>query len=127
MSIEISAGAQPAAASPPLAGQRAAAAASTKAAEPASPKVINIPRPQIKVDTEQKQQEVQAAVSNLNERMRDGGRGLNFAVDKAVGGPVVTVTNQDTGEIIRQIPNATAVKMAHSLDELKGHLLNAKT
>lgn len=127
MSMEISSGAPPPAASPPLAGQRAAPAVSVKAVEPAGPKVIDIPRPQIKVNTEQKQQEVQAAVSNLNERMRDGGRGLNFAIDKSIGGPVVTVTNQDTGEVIRQIPNATAVKMAHSLDELKGHLLNAKS
>jgi hypothetical protein len=31
--------------------------------------------------------------------------------------PVVTVTNQQTGEVIRQIPNDVVIRMAHSIDE----------
>ena len=46
--------------------------------------------------------------------------------DPAVNRPVVTVTNRETGEVIRQIPNEVVVKMAHSIDENKGNLLNAK-
>jgi uncharacterized FlaG/YvyC family protein len=40
--------------------------------------------------------------------------------------PVVTVTNQETGEVIRQIPNEVIIRMARSIDETKGNLLNAK-
>jgi uncharacterized FlaG/YvyC family protein len=39
---------------------------------------------------------------------------------------VVTVTNQETGEVIRQIPNEVIVQMARSIDENRGNLLNAK-
>ncbi len=97
------------------------------AAEAATPKVVDRPKLQLKVDVESRQREVKDAVHNLNERMRDGGRGLNFVIDKVIGGAVVTVRNQDTGEVVRQIPNQTAVNMAHSIEELKGYLLNAKT
>jgi flagellar protein FlaG len=62
----------------------------------------------------------------MNERMQDGGRGLAFKVDPALNRPVVTVTNQQTGEVIRQIPNEVIIRMARSIDETKGNLLNAK-
>jgi uncharacterized FlaG/YvyC family protein len=39
---------------------------------------------------------------------------------------VVTVTNQETGEVIRQIPNEVVIRMARSIDQTKGNLLNAK-
>jgi len=110
-----------------LATQGAVRAPPPHAEEAAAPRVMPLPRAEIRVNTEQKQREVTAAVSTLNEHMRDGGRGLNFAVDKTLGGPVVTVTNKDTGEVIRQIPSEAAVQMAHSLEQLKGFLLNAKT
>ena len=40
--------------------------------------------------------------------------------------PVVTVTNQQTGEVIRQIPNDVVNRIARSIDETRGNLLNAK-
>jgi len=129
MSIEIQGAGRAPAPALPQATQGAASVPAPKAvaAEPAAAKVMPIPKAEINVNTERKKQDIQQAVSILNEQMRDGGRGLNFAVDKIVGGPVVTVTNQDTGEFIRQIPNEVAVQMAHSLEQLKGFLLNAKT
>jgi len=33
---------------------------------------------------------------------------------------VIVVKKQDTGEVIRQIPNEVVIKVAHSLDKLKG-------
>jgi len=108
-------------------GTANAPAARAVATPAAVDKVVPIPKAEIRVDTEHRQQEIKAAVNTLNEHMRDGGRGLNFAIDRAAGGSVVTVTNKDTGEVIRQIPNEAAVQMAHSLEQLKGFLLNAKT
>jgi len=37
---------------------------------------------------------------------------------------VVTVRKADTGEVIRQIPNDVVVRMAHSIDALKGLMLD---
>jgi len=93
---------------------------------PAGPKVIELARPDIKVDTEGDTKRLQVAVERMNARMVDGGRGLNFHIDPALNQPVVTVTNKETGEVIRQIPNEVIVQLAHSLEDTKGLLLNAK-
>jgi flagellar protein FlaG len=92
----------------------------------ARPKIEHIARPQINVDTEGDKKRLDQAIARMNERMQDGGRGLAFKVDPSLNRPVVTVTNQQTGEVIRQIPNDVVIRMAHSIDETKGNLLNAK-
>jgi uncharacterized FlaG/YvyC family protein len=38
---------------------------------------------------------------------------------------VVTVRSTVTGEVVRQIPNEAAVKMAHNIENIKGLLINA--
>ena len=54
-------------------------------------------------------------------------RGLGFHIDDAVGGPVVTVRSADTGEVVRQIPNEVVVRVAHSIEKMKGLMFNSKT
>jgi flagellar protein FlaG len=102
------------------------ASAAAPAPEIARPKIEPIARPQINVDTEGDKKRLDQAIARMNERMQDGGRGLAFKVDPSLNRPVVTVTNQETGEVIRQIPNEVIVQMARSIDENKGNLLNAK-
>jgi len=99
---------------------------STPGSEANRPKIVPIARPDIKVDTEGDKKRLDQAISRMNERMQDGGRGLAFRVDPALNRPVVTVTNSETGEVIRQIPNEVVIRMAHSIDDNKGNLLNAK-
>ena len=109
-----------------LQGAPVQAQAQKPAADISRPVILPIERPDIKVDTEGDKKRLDKAIEQMNERMNDGGRGLAFRVDPAVSRPVVTVTNRETGEVIRQIPNEVVVKMAHSIDENKGNLLNAK-
>ena len=90
------------------------------------PIIVPIERPQIKVDSEGAKKRLDQAVRLMNERMQDGGRGLAFKIDSSLNRPVVTVTNQETGEVIRQIPNEVIIRMARSIDQTKGNLLNAK-
>ena len=54
-------------------------------------------------------------------------RGLGFHMDEAVGGPVVTVRSSETGEVVRQIPNEVVVRVAHSIEKMKGLMFNSKT
>jgi len=61
----------------------------------------------------------------LNDQVATTKRGLGFRVDEAINGPVVTVTSLSTGEVIRQIPNEVVVRVAHSIEKIKGLLLNA--
>ncbi len=66
--------------------------------------------------------DIEDAVQRLNDMMKDSGRNLNIGVDRVLGGPVVTVRNAESGEVIRQIPNEVVVKMAHSIEAFKGWL-----
>ena len=106
--------------------QGAGAPTAAPAPEITRPKIVPIERPQIKVDTEGDKKRLDQAIARMNERMQDGGRGLAFKIDPSLNRPVVTVTNQETGEVIRQIPNEVIVQMARSIDENRGNLLNAK-
>jgi flagellar protein FlaG len=64
------------------------------------------------------------ALGQINEKMRDGGRNLNFSMDETLGVPIIQVKKQDTGEIVRQIPSEEFVKFAHQLERLKGFLID---
>ena len=93
---------------------------------PETPKVL-APKPvAIKFDASEVRQNLQEAVSMLNQQMASTKRGLGFQIDEAVGGPVVTVRSADTGEVVRQIPNEVVVRVAHNIEKMKGLLLNAK-
>ena len=113
-------------AAPPARAGAGVPAQGAPAPEITRPKIVPIERPQIKVDTEGDKKRLDQAIARMNERMQDGGRGLAFQVDPSLNRPVVTVTNQETGEVIRQIPNEVIIRMARSIDETKGNLLNAK-
>ena len=113
--------------SPPPAVLASANPAAPQAVEikvPAAPKVV-APKPvAIQFDPAKAQQNLAAAVNLLNEQMVSTKRGLGFSFDNATNGPVIKVSNTNTGEVIRQIPTADVLHMAHKIDELKGILYN---
>ena len=93
---------------------------------PDTPKV-QAPKPvAIKFDASEVRQNLQEAVNMLNKQLSSTKRGLGFQVDEAVGGPVVTVRSADSGEVVRQIPNEVVVRVAHSIEKVKGLLFSAK-
>jgi flagellar protein FlaG len=93
---------------------------------PETPKV-QAPKPvAIKFDASEVRQNLQEAVSMLNQQMSSTKRGLGFQVDEAVGGPVVTVRSAESGEVVRQIPNEVVVRIAHNIEKVKGLLFSAK-
>ena len=92
---------------------------------PETPKVL-APKPvAIKFDASEVRQNIQEAVSMLNQQMASTNRGLGFRIDEAIGGPVVTVRSAETGEVVRQIPIDVIVRIAHNIEKAKGLLLNA--
>ena len=86
---------------------------------------MKVPKSNIQVDAEGIQRNLDMAIRKLNEQMQAGGRGLSFSVDPSLGRPVVIVRNEQTGEVVRQIPNEVIVQVAHNFDRLKGVLHNA--
>ena len=92
---------------------------------PAQPKVTTPRSIDIKFDAAEVRQSLQEAVSILNKQLNEHNRGIGFSVDNSLETPVVTVRSKATGEVVRQIPNEAAVRMAHSLDSVKGLIINA--
>ena len=84
-------------------------------------------RSNVAANGQKMQQDLQQSLEHLNRLMKDGGRNLSFAMDKALGHPVIVVRKEDTGEVIRQIPNEAVVSVAHNIELLKGILLNKRT
>lgn len=99
------------------------AQASVVAPSAASPKPA---APVVQVDPEEMRQNLHEAINRLNEQVERNGRGLNFAVDDRLNRPVITVRSTASGEIIRQIPNEVVIKVAHSIEDIKGLLMDQR-
>ena len=52
----------------------------------------------------------------LQEMAREAGRNLEFRVDEASEKMVIVVRDKSTGELIRQIPDATALRISQRLE-----------
>lgn len=60
----------------------------------------------------------------LQELARAAGRELEFRVDEATDRLVISVRDQRTGELIRQIPDATALRISQRLESQAEALRN---
>lgn len=79
-----------------------------------------------KQDPIELQKNLAQSIERLNKMMLQNGRNLSFTIDPSFEIPIITVRNEQTGEIVRQIPTQAVVSVAHNFDALKGILLNAK-
>ena len=60
---------------------------------------------------------VAKAVAQLNDYVQSRQRDLRFSVDDSLGRSVVSVIDRDSQEVIRQIPNETALQLARNLKD----------
>lgn len=63
-------------------------------------------------------------VEQLNEMMKSSSRAISFTIDRESEQTVIQVKNAETDEIIRQIPNEDALKLAEYLDGMLGLIFN---
>jgi flagellar protein FlaG len=85
------------------------------------------PPPRIEYDPTKLRENLQSAIEHLNKQLASSGRNLGFSMDEVMNRPIVTVRSTQTGEVIRQIPSEAVIKVAHTLDALKGLLHDAST
>ncbi len=104
----------------------APAAGQNKAPDIDRPKITTPKKVELTLNLEEKQQTLKAALNELNQQMAANKQNLGFRMDDAIHGPVITVHNTQTGEVVRQIPSETALKIAHSIDSLKGLFFSKK-
>lgn len=72
-------------------------------------------------------QQLEEAISKLNDFVQNLSRSLQFTVDEASGRTVVKVTDSETGDLIRQIPAEEVLvisrAIAESMGKVDGYLL----
>ena len=106
-----------------------AAAQAQQAAKAVAP--VAKPAPTQKVDLgydpDKERAQLQKAIDQLNDQMKDKNRDLSFSLDERIHRTIITVKKLETGEVVRQIPSEEFVKLAHSLEDMKGLLFNKES
>jgi flagellar protein FlaG len=67
--------------------------------------------------------EVEEAVAKLNQTVRDRAQSLEFSIDDDSNRTIVKVIDQNTKEVLRQIPTPEALQIAKSIDARSGGFL----
>lgn len=67
--------------------------------------------------SEKQRDELNDAVSQLNDFVQNVQRDLQFEVDNEMGQTIVKVVDQSTQEVIRQIPDEVAMRLAEKLQQ----------
>jgi flagellar protein FlaG len=70
------------------------------------------------------QERLEEAIRTLNDKMATSPKDLRFSVDEISKRLLVVVTNEDTGEVIRQVPAEAVLRVAHNIEALKGVLFD---
>lgn len=70
--------------------------------------------------------QVNEAVKQLNNAMKTMSQGLEFSVDQDAHKVVVKVVDQQTKEVLRQVPSEEALEIAKALDRVQGLLIRQK-
>jgi flagellar protein FlaG len=108
-------------------GNAAAPANAAPQAHPVASEAAQIKAPEkakLSLDTKEMQRNLQEAIARLNEQMQKNGRDLRFSVDKELDRAIITVKSNETGQVVRQIPNEVVIKIAHNIENVKGLLHN---
>ena len=69
---------------------------------------------------------LEKAVTDMREFVQASQRNLDFSIDDSTGKVVVKVIATDSGEVIRQIPSETALKLAQNLSDASSLLFDSK-
>lgn len=67
--------------------------------------------------SEEQREQLDQAVSKLNDFVQTVQRDLQFEVDNDLGKTIVRVVDQETQEVIRQIPDEVALRLAENLQQ----------
>lgn len=71
-------------------------------------------------------EQLKQALEQINQAMRQQAANLEFSVDGDTDRTIVRVVDQDTQEVIRQMPTKEALEIAKALDRMQSLLVNHK-
>lgn len=71
-------------------------------------------------------QELERAVKNINKAVQAQSQDLEFSIDSDSNRTIVKVIDQQTKEVLRQIPSEEALQLSKALDQVSGLLIRQK-
>lgn len=80
----------------------------------------------VQTQQDSKPSDLEQAVTDIRKFVQAAQRNLEFSIDDSTHQVVVKVIATDSGEVIRQIPSETALKLAQSLHDASNVLFDAK-
>jgi flagellar protein FlaG len=100
--------------------QRKAAAATPAALPPAeAPRQEHAARPVTIPKIESVTRQIDSFLRSIN-------KSLQFRVDQATGEMIVTIRDDETGEVIRQVPGEDALRIAQRIEDTLSAMLDEK-
>ena len=73
--------------------------------------------------TQATRDQVDSAVKDINKALQSSSQGLEFSIDPDSKHVVVKLIDQQTKQVLRQIPNEEVLEISKSLDKLQGLLI----
>ena len=70
--------------------------------------------------------QVKQAVEDINQSLQSLSQGLEFSLDTDTKEVVIKVVDQQTREVLRQMPTKEALEIAKALDQVLGKLIKTK-
>ena len=92
----------------------------------AADKPINTVQETPAIGKQPERADLEKAVTDMREFVQATQRSLDFSIDDSTHRVVVKVINTDNGEVIRQIPSETALKLAQNLSSASNLLFDDK-
>tara|TARA_A100001011_G_scaffold368366_1_gene422601 strand:- start:436 stop:861 length:426 start_codon:yes stop_codon:yes gene_type:complete len=80
----------------------------------------------VDIDLSNFHEELEAVVSDVNTSLKQRTRDLEFSIDEKSGERVVLVKDGASGQTIRSIPSETMLRIAHTIQDLRGLLYDDK-
>ena len=69
---------------------------------------------------------VRLATRQVEQAVRAQASSLAFSIDQSSGKAVVTVTDSETGEVLRQIPSEEMLSLSQTMNRMQGLLLSQR-
>lgn len=70
-------------------------------------------------------EEVGQILEVANAALKSANNSLRFRVDDSIDRPIVTVVDEDSGSVVRQLPSEEIVRIARSIDSMRGVIFDS--
>jgi len=87
--------------------------------------VVEQPRKVLQKET-RSAEEIHKDLAMINEQLKSLNSSIQFSVDDKANEVIVRIVDRDTGEVIRQIPPESIVRLRESLKEMSGLFVEKK-